>query len=216
MGPTSSGPVASGLDPSRDEARRWLAEELSGAEYNRPEPVIQRIIDWLLERLDALVQLIPGSTGLSQLLLVAVVALAVVALVFAVRGRLRQGRLRERGTGAVLDEPHLTARDYRARAETARQRGDWDAALLDSYRALAASASERTLLDDAPGRTAHEIALALTVTFPEHDASLRSAADRFDDVRYGERHATRAQAETVRDLDATLSRARPRLPVAAP
>lgn len=123
--------------------------------------------------------------------------------------------LRERPTGAVLEDPHLTARDYRDRAERAWRSGDWDAALLDSYRALAASADERTLLDDVPGRTAHEIALALATPFAEHAPALGDAADRFDDVRYGDRHATREQAERVRSLDSTLARTRPRLPTRA-
>jgi hypothetical protein len=207
-------PLLTGLEPDRDEARRWLAEELAQAEYNRPEPIVTRVVNWVLERLAQLVELVPGGSGLSQLLLVVVVLLALAALAFALRGRLRQGSLRERGSGAVLEDPHLTARDYRARSERAWRAGDWDGALLDSYRAVAASADERTLLDDLPGRTAHEVAVALATPFAEHAPALRDAADRFDDVRYGEMHATREQAERVRMLEATLSRTRPRLPVA--
>jgi len=208
-------PLARGLDPDREEARRWLADELAQPDYHRPEPIVTRIVNWLLDRLNDLIQLVPGGSGLSQLLLVVVVGLAVVALVFALRGRFRQGALRERATGAVLEDPHLTARDYRSRAEAAWRRGDWDSVLLDSYRAIAAAATERALLDDVPGRTAHEVAVALTVPFPEQAPALRDAADRFDDVRYGGRRATREQAERVRALDGTLARTRPRLPVGA-
>lgn len=207
------GALPAGLDPDRDEARRWLAEELAQAEYNRPEPIFTRVLNWVLDRLAQLVDLVPGSSGLSQLLLVAVVLLALAALAFALRGRLRQGSLRERSAGAVLEDPHLTARDYRDRSDRAWRAGDWDGALLDSYRAVAASADERTLLDDVPGRTAHEVAVALATPFAEQARALRDAADRFDDVRYGEMHATREQAERVRALDSTLSRTRPRLTV---
>jgi hypothetical protein len=108
-----------GLDPDRDEARRWLAEELAQPDYNRPEPLVERIRSWLLDRLDDLIRLVPGDSGMAKLLIVVVIALAVVALVFALRGRFRQGALRERATGAVLEDPHLTARDYRSRAEAA-------------------------------------------------------------------------------------------------
>lgn len=204
-----------GLDPDRDEARRWLAEELAQPDYNRPEPLVERIRSWLLDRLEDLIGLVPGDSGMAKLLIVVVIALAVVALVFALRGRFRQGALRERATGAVLEDPHLTARDYRSRAEAAWRRGDWDSVLLDSYRAIAAAATERALLDDVPGRTAHEVAVALTVPFPEQAPALRDAADRFDDVRYGGRRATREQAERVRALDGTLARTRPRLPAGA-
>lgn len=201
--------LASGLDPDRDEARRLLAEELAQPEYNQLRSVISRIQEWLFQQLSELLWNLSFGSGLTQLLLAVVIAAAIAVAVYAVRGTRRQARLSDRGRGAVLEDPTLTAADYRARVSAALRSGDWDVVLLDSYRAIAASADERVLLDDLPGRTAHEVAVALAPRFPEHRRSLAEAADHFDEVRYGDRHATQQQAESVRALDSTLARARP-------
>jgi len=197
------------LDPDRDEARELLQRELAGAEYNRPESFIVKGLNWLLERFGRLIEIMPGSTGLSTLLLGVVLALAAVAIYFAVRGTRRSRRLTDKAGGPVLDEAGLTAEDYRARAAAAAHDGRWDAVLLDSYRAIAAATDERALLDELPGTTAHEIALGLRAPFPDHADALLSAADRFDAVCYGDQHASREEAERVRELDRVLARTRP-------
>lgn len=202
------------LDPDRDEARRLLERELTGAEYNRPESFLVKGLNWILERIGGLIEFLPGSNGLSTLLLGVVLGVVAVALVFAVRGTRRSRRLTESDAGAVLTEAGLSAEDYRSRAAAAARRGDWDAVLLDSYRAIAAATDERALLDELPGTTAHEIALGLRLPFPDRAEDLLRAADGFDAVCYGDRHATREQAEAVRELDRVLARTRPaRIPV---
>lgn len=197
------------LDPDRDQAREWLEQELSGPDYNRAEPLFRRLLDWLLDRLDQLFSLVPGSQSLGWLLVLAVLLVVAVVAIFAVRGRRRSGALSERGTGAVLEDPSLRAADYRSRAERAAEAGDWDTVLLDSYRALAADGVERTLLDHAAALTAHEVGVALGRYFPAQQAEIFSAADLFDLVRYGEGSSTQQEAPGVRDLDRTLSRTRP-------
>lgn len=198
------------LDPDRDEARQLLENELRHPDYHRAEPIIPRIINWILERLESLIQFLPGSSGFAQIALAVVVVLVIGAIGYALLGRRRQSRLRAaRPDGSVFDDPSITAAQYRARAEAAMHDGNWSAALLDHYRAIAASADERVLLDEAPGRTAHEIAVALGPTFPRHSAAIRSAADLFDEVRYGDHHASRAEADGVGDLDEALESARP-------
>lgn len=198
------------LDPDRDQARQLLQDELTHPDYHRAEPIISRILNWIIDRLDALIQFIPGSSGFAQLALVAVVIAAVLAIAFALRGRRRAARLRtSAGPGSVFDDSSMTAAQYRARAAAALAAGDFSAGLLDSYRAIAASADERALLDEAPGRTAHEIAIALVPTFPDHGPQVGHAADLFDSVRYGEHRATEAEAVMMLDLDTTLASTRP-------
>ena len=143
--------------------------------------------------------------------LVVVVLLAVVALVVARLLRAEPSTRGGRARKAVLDDEGLSAADYQARAAAARSRGDWDAVLLDSYRALAASAVERTLLTDLPGRTAHEVALALEPLFPAHASPLAASATEFDAVRYGHRRTTQARAVAAADLDTALLASRPTL-----
>lgn len=197
------------LDPDRDQARELLERELSTAEYNRPESFIAKALDWLLERINGLIEIIPGSSGLSSLILGVVLALVVVAVFFAIRGSRRSRRLTSPDTRPVLTEVGLSADDYRTRAAAAARAGNWDAVLLDSYRAIAAATDERALLDELPGTTAHEIAVALHEPFPDRASDLLSAADTFDAVCYGDQHAAQHQAERVQELDRSLARTRP-------
>ena len=95
--------------------------------------------------------------------------------------------------------------------------GDWDTVVLDGYRAVVAASVERTVLDELPGRTAHEASVELARAFPTEGEALRSAADRFDAVRYGHDRATEADARAVLGLDDRVAGARPMLsPVGAP
>jgi Domain of unknown function (DUF4129) len=89
--------------------------------------------------------------------------------------------------------------------------GRYDDAVLDGFRAIAKDMGERTLLDDAPGRTAHEVALTLASPFPDHADRLAQAADLFDSVRYGHRRANADQGGHVQHLDAELVTTRPEL-----
>jgi len=195
--------------PGEQEGRRLLTEELSKPEYNRPEDLVARVRDWLFEQLDGLLQVLPGSSALSAVLLAVVVLVVALAAVYAARRRLRTSAWAPERTGSVLGDTPLRARDYRARAERAARGGDWNAVLLDSYRALTASAGERTLLDDAPTRTAFEVAVMLAPVFPERADDLREAAAGFDRVRYGAQACSEQEAETVRALDLSMTRTRP-------
>lgn len=203
------------LDPSSPEARQWVQDELAKGHYTTQPSPLQRFLEWLWNHLGGGQGggvLPPWAVGLLVL-----AVLAVVALVVALRLRAEPSVGRARRGRSVVDDEGLTATDYRARAASARSRGDWDAVLLDSYRALAAAAVERTVLTDLPGRTAHEVAVALASAFPEHAAALATGATEFDAVRYGHRRTTQASASAVADLDATLAAARPVLaPLVAP
>jgi hypothetical protein len=139
-----------------------------------------------------------------------VLAAVAAVLSFAARDRWRQGRLTTAdGRGVFEEGGRLSAAAYRDRARAALRVGEHDAALLDAYRAVAAAAAERVLLDAAPGRTAHEVAVALAVVFPSHAAELTRAADAFDAVRYGGHHVDADRAGAVLTLDERLAAARP-------
>ncbi len=193
----------------RDEARDLLNQELAKPEYNQRENPLVRFAAWLMEQLNNLLNVLPGSGSLSSVLIIVVVLIVVSAVIFASRQRLRDRALSVKAARSVLGEENLSAGQFRSRADSSAARGDWDAALLDYYRALTAGAGERTLLDDAPTRTAHEVAGTLATTFPDHGQALRWSADAFDRVRYGQQSCTQAEAERVRDLDGTVQKARP-------
>lgn len=196
------------LDPTSPEARTWLEDELSKGIYRDDRSLLERLWDWLNELLSS-----TGSGTLpGWLIAVAIgIALAVLALVVA-RSVRAERRMTGPATQGVLDGPTRTAAEHRAAAARALAAGDHATAVVESYRAIARSAVERTLLDDLPGRTAHEVAIALEPAFPASADRLRTAADTFDAVLYGRRAAAAEAARDLVALDTTLATTRPVLP----
>lgn len=205
-------PTAVPLDPDRDHARRLLQDELDSGGYQLREGVVDRVVRWIGELFGTLGSpgALPGWVTWAVLALVLVAVLAVLA--FAARGRWRDGRLvAATGTGAVLEGERSTAAEHRRLARQALAAGAHDTAVIQAYRALTAGGLERTLLEDRPGSTAHEVAQALTPVFPDHGSALAAGADRFDAVRYGGHPADAQQARSVVELDAALAQERPAL-----
>ena len=196
------------LDPTSPEARQWLEDELRKGVYHEQKGLLQRLWEWLTS-------LGSGGDGVGfpawTIWVAAVIGAAVVALVLY-RSLRAERRMTGRRTVGVLEGPTRTAAEHRAAARAALDAGDADLAVLEAYRAIARAAIERTLLDDLPGRTAHEVAVALGPVFPASASSLAVAADAFDAVRYGRRSARVESARDLIALDATLAGARPVLP----
>ncbi|WP_298890485.1 DUF4129 domain-containing protein [uncultured Serinicoccus sp.] len=206
-------PAQGAVDPDRDEARRWLQEELDAGDYRLEVPWWLRLWRWVTDRLPDPAALGPLPPWTTWVVLAAVVVAVLAVALFVTRDRWRTGRLAPAGrAGAVLGGRRRSAADYRDAARAALQAGRADEAVLEAYRAIAAGATERTLLEDRPGRTAHEVAVELGHVFATHAASLQRAGDTFDAVRYGGHRVDTDQARTVVDLDAALAAARPELP----
>lgn len=199
-------------DPDRDEARRLLERELQGGEYRLQESYLVRAWRWFTDLLPDVswpAQLPPWATWV-VLGVILLAALSVVA--FAGRDRWRRARLADRRpAGAVLEGTRRSAADYRAAAARALDSGDSTAAVLEGYRAVAATAIERTVLDDRPGSTAHEVAVGLGPAFPAQAPDLLWAADRFDAARYGGRRPTEDEARRLLRLDERLLATAPQL-----
>lgn len=199
------------LNPDSPTARDWVERELSKGIYRDERGLIDRFIDWLIDFLN---QLPGGAGGLPGWIIWLACAFVLVIGAVAAARTLRTD-VRRTTTGdndGVLGAERLTAAEYRARAQQSLADGDASAAVLDAYRAIVAAAIERTLLDDLPGQTAHEIALTLSPVFATYATGLATAADTFDAVRYGKRGADRRDAQTILDLDAALLETTPALP----
>lgn len=197
------------VDPSTEEARGWVRRELSGPEYADDRSLLQRVIDWVAELVAELLERSSGALPGWLLPVVLAGIAALVTLVLLVRVRREPGAAGVGVHGGVLDEPHLDADAYRARARAALDAGDAAAATADWFRAIAAAAAERAVVDDNPGRTAHEVSVALAAVFPGEADALARAADHFDAVRYGNAQVDAGVAALVADLDARLAAARP-------
>ena len=197
------------VDPSAEEARAWMRRELAKPEYADDRSLLQRLIDWVSELITDLLS--RGAGGLPGWVLPVALAVAavIVALLLFVKVRREPGVGGAGRHGAVLDETHLGADAYRDRARAAYESGDVEAAAMDWFRAIAAGAAERAIIDDNPGRTAHEVSVALAAIFPDEAGALAQAADHFDAIRYGDARVDVTVARFVGDLDARLAAARP-------
>jgi len=210
---SATGSFPQSLNPTPPEAREWLKQELQGAEYR--SPWLDSVLRWVSDRLNGLIDGIRTLTGLSPLI-TALLALAVIALLVWILPRVRREPVAARVPGAVLEDLTLTSRHYRDLASLSLQEGRYDDAVLDGFRAIAKDMSDRRVLDDAPGRTAHEVSVALARPFPSQAERLARAADLFDSVRYGHRRVNEAQARQIQQLDAELVTARPVLALIPP
>ncbi len=205
------------LDPDNDTARRWLRDELSKPRYTPtpppgsgkweapPEPgLLERIGKWLSAVFNSGVSLTIGF------ILLALLIAAVVYVVIRVRREARSDDESGGGEpGAVLGGITGTQEQFRQSAQAALAAGDYDAAVLAAMRAIAQTASDRSLLLGARSATAHDIARRLRHVFPSHFPALHSAADAFDAVAYGGRHADGASASALVDLDISLRDTKP-------
>jgi len=194
------------LQPSGAEGRRLLREELLHSEYHR-QNLFQRILDWLARRLDHGVGAASGSSWVTTLVTLTLVAVLAVGLAW-VLSRLRHDRRRRAEAAALLPEHHASAAELRRRAEAALREGRHDAALVDAFRAVAARQVERGRIDDQPGATVHEVAARLAATYPAHGPRVGRTADLFDATMYGHRAASHEEAAEAIDLDDTLAGAR--------
>ena len=207
MTPASWSPLRS-LDPSPAEARKWLGDELQRSDYHNPwlESLLRWIGDQLSKLLDGANRLANGGLSLVVTVLVALVTIALLAWVLP---KVRREPVVARPGGSVIVDPTITAGTYREMAARALADGRYDAAVLEGFRAIAKDMSDRTLLDDAPALTAHEVSLELSRPFPDFAGRLAQAANLFDAVRYGHRGANQDGAAQVLRLDSELAVARP-------
>jgi hypothetical protein len=200
--------LVGGLDPTPPQARDWLRQELAGPDYR--SPWLDSVVRWFTDQIRKLLEGAGQLAGLSPLITV-LTALVVIALLVWILPRVRHERGVAALDGAVLVDVRMTARHYRDQAANAIREGRYDDAVLDGFRAIAKDMSSRRVLKDAPGCTAQEVSLALASPFPDHADRLALAADLFDSVRYGHRHASAYQAGQIQELDAELVTARPLL-----
>lgn len=191
------------LDPSPDEARRLLEQELVRPEYHRHD-VFQQLLTWLDRVLSSTVDAASGAPPLSTF--AAMVAFLLLALGLGwLLSRARRTPRAERDRSVVGADEVVRAADLRRLAEQAFAEGRHAEAVVEGFRALAVRQVERGWLDDLPGATAHEVAVAVGAAHPEVGDRVARTATVFDGVRYGDRPATREQATEVLGLDDALA-----------
>lgn len=195
--------------PDRDTAREWLAGELSKPEYAERESLLVRLINWLIERLTSIDWPSAPLSGPQVGLVVVLVVVVALLVAWLVAGPVRLGRAARRSAEVLDTEDTRTAAQLRASADAAASAGDWRTAVVERFRAVVRGLEERVVIDPRPGRTAQEAAADAGARLPAQAAALRSGADLFDGVEYGDRVAGGDDDATLRALDAAVVAARP-------
>jgi hypothetical protein len=179
------------VDIGRDQAAAEAAKELSKSAYRQSEGslierAIGKVLEWIGDLLDSLTGTSPnGHAGLAML--IGLVVLIIVVVLW------RAGVLRtsHKTTQAVFDtaKPRMAA-EYRAQSEQEAASGDYALAVRSRFRACVAELTERTILDERPGRTAYEVVADAGRAVPTLREPLQPAALAFTEVVYGNRPGT--------------------------
>lgn len=202
--------------PDAPTARRWAVEELARPEYHQQRSLLRRLLDWVLEQFDRVQQGV-DLDGTLAAVVVGVAVLLALAVAWWVAGPVRRGGRSAAASRAVLaDDDVRTAAQLRAAADAAARAGDWGLAVVERFRAVVRDLEERAVLDERPGRTAHEATLDAGAVLPEVAGALASGGQLFDAVAYGGRPATDDDDAALRELTARVAAARRVAPGGAP
>lgn len=205
------------VDPEPPEARDWLIDELSKPVYQSAKPtlfdrVAAAIRDWIESLQFGDVQG-PPAFGLGVIVALVAGALIVAFLIFGLPRINRRSSV----AGSLFGEDDVrTAVMMRSDAETAARGGDYSAAVVEMFRAIARGLAERTIVTTTPGTTATGFATRAGDLFPLLAPQLASAATVFDEVRYLGRTGTAEQYRVIAALESELRATRPELATPEP
>jgi hypothetical protein len=204
------------VDPDPPEAREWLIDELAKPVYQAAQPTLfdriaKAIADWIASLQFGDVQG-PPAFGLAVILTLVVVGIVVAILIFGVPRRNRRSAV----AGSLFgDDDDRSAARIRQDAEAAAANGDFSAALVEMFRAVARGLAERTIVTTTPGTTARDFARRAGLVFPDLGGRLVDSAAVFDGVRYLGRPGTEEQYRAMASLEGALRSARPTLETAS-
>ncbi|MFG1906168.1 DUF4129 domain-containing protein [Kribbella sp. NPDC048928] len=184
-------PLEPPVDVGRDQAAQEAAKELSKSAYRDSSSLlakaIGKVLDWIRDLLGSVSGSSPnGHAGLAMLI---GLLLLIVVVVLWRAGVLRTSRKGK--SQAVFDTARpQSAAEYRALAEREAASGEFALAVRSRFRACVAELTERTVLDERPGRTAYEVVADASRTAPVLRDTLQPAALVFTEVVYGNRPGT--------------------------
>ncbi|GAA1985193.1 DUF4129 domain-containing protein [Microbacterium pumilum] len=200
------------LTPSGDEARRLAENELAKPVYQAAEPtVIDRIARAVGQFFERLFQVeLGGGWGSAFAIVATILVVILIVVAFIVWGRPRAVRRAAAPPAALFGETESRSADELRRDAASRaSMGEWDAAVVLRFRALARGVIERGAVDTPPGATVHAFARAAGRAFPSAAVELEAAATAFDDVRYLRRPGTAELYRRVAEIDDLVVATRP-------
>lgn len=200
------------LEPDAPTARRWAEAELTQPIYHERPNLLEQAIEWVLEQLQRTEVALTTVDPRTAAVVVSAILLLGVGIALLVAGPVRRAGRRARESVDVFGDDRRSAAELRASADALAAQGRWSAAVLDRFRAVLRSLEDRALLDDRPGRTAHEAAEEAGHRLPSRADDLTRAGRLFDDVCYGDVQATADDDAWLRELDRLVADTRPAVP----
>jgi hypothetical protein len=200
------------LTPDGDEARQLAEQELADPVYQAAEPtLIDRIARAIAEFFEQLFSTeLDGGWASGFALVAGIVLVVLIVAAFIVWGVPRAQRSAPAAVGGLFDQDETrSAAQLRAAAASHADRGEWDAAIILRFRALARGTIERGAVDTPPGATVHTFARTAAAAFPASAVDLERAAAAFDDVRYLRLPGSAELYRMVADVDDRVAASRP-------
>ena len=197
------------VDPDAETARRWAEQELADPIYHQGESLLQVVLRWIQERLAEAQNALSTMNGRSAAIVLGSVVIIGVVVTLLVVGPVRRSRRSQRSSVEVFVDDNRTVAELRRSADTLAAAGRWSEAVLDRFRAILRSLEKRAVVDERPGRTAHEAAIQAAAVLPPCAADLHRASRMFDDVCYGDVEAGRDDDAWLRQVDDAVQNTRP-------
>jgi len=197
------------VDPDAETARRWAEQELADPIYHQGESLLQVVLRWIQERFAEAQNALSTMNGRSAAIVLGSVVIIGVVVTLLVVGPVRRSRRSQRSSVEVFVDDNRTAAELRRSADTLAAAGRWSEAVLDRFRAILRSLEKRAVVDERPGRTAHEAAVQAAAVLPPCAADLHRASRMFDDVCYGDVEAGRDDDAWLRQVDDAVQNTRP-------
>jgi hypothetical protein len=194
--------------PDADTARSWAGQELSDPIYHEQQTLLARLLTWIEKTVSDAAQAAQHLDWRMASIMLAAVIVVGAGIAVLVTGPIRRSRAASQGSDIFADTT-LSAAEHRRAADLATDRADWHEAVLERFRAIVRSLEERVIIDERPGRTAHEAATDSAAALPGLAVELRRASTVFDDVCYGSGRATRETDAALRFLDHEIQTAEP-------
>lgn len=182
---------------SSGDGRAEVEQLLSAREFQYPKSPGERIGEWVGDRLEWLLDRLPGvdvpsgafAGGVGavigwMLVALALAAIVVVAVVAARRWAPRQPRVAEAVSEVEL-EHRRTAREWAGDAAALEAAGEWKLALRARYRELVRTLVDRSQVQDLAGRTPGELCADVAHTTPAAAEDLAAATALFELPWYG-------------------------------
>ncbi len=198
-------------EPAADDVRATADRIMARAEFNEPEPLLDRLAGWLDRVVSSLFDtLSEGGVGsfIAWLLLAAFVAALVYVMARWLPGPIRRSRAGR--NGVEVDTPARSVVDrrneaqWRALADEHLAAGRYEEAYRARYRALLAHLIDAGVLADEPGRTPREYQQELAQVAPVADTPFAELTENFEQVWYSPAHADERTVLDFGELEARV------------